>query len=87
MKYKIFSIYDTKAGAWLDPFVSVNEAVAARHFENGTNQEGTNLYKNPEDFTLYLIGEWDDETGIAVSNETKKNLGMAAAYKRNQNNG
>lgn len=77
----IYAVYDNKAKAWLDPFVSINNAVAQRHFANGANQEGTQLNKNPEDYTLYHVGTWNDDTGECEKVD-KENLGMAADYKR-----
>lgn len=63
MKNIIFSIYDQKAKAYLTPFFAVTEGLAIRMFSGTINTEDNYISKNPEDFTLYKIGEFDDSNG------------------------
>ena len=58
MKLFMFSIYDKVAHVFDKPFVAVNHQTAIRAYENalGDNQ-------NLIDYDLYVIGEFDDQTG------------------------
>lgn len=64
MILKIFSIYDTKAKAYLPPFFVPQDGQAIREFSNAVNSETHNFAKNPEDYTLIGLGEFDDENGV-----------------------
>lgn len=67
MKYKIYSIKDTKIG-FMNPFISHNDGTALRDFTNGANDQGRNaINTNPEDKELWRIGEFDDQTGAITS--------------------
>ena len=66
MLLKIYSVYDEKAGAYLPPFYMQNDAVAVRAFRNSVQDEEHNFHKNAEDYTLFRLGAWDDNTGETV---------------------
>lgn len=59
MILKVYSIYDSKAEAYLQPFFCVNNNVAMRHFRAAVNDPSHDFGKYSSDFTLFLIGEWD----------------------------
>lgn len=63
---KIFSVLDTKGCFFGQPFYDQREASAVRSFGDAVN-DGSNpnnqWHKHPEDFQLFLIGEFDNETG------------------------
>lgn len=63
---KVYSIYDQKTGEWSNPFFQNHDVSAIRAFREAVKNEDPNnmLNKYPRDFTLHLIGEWDNETGI-----------------------
>lgn len=67
MKTLVFTIQDKKSAAHLPPFYCVNRDVALRHFKNAANDKQTEIGRNPEDFNLYLIGEFDDNTGVITA--------------------
>lgn len=81
MIHRIFSVLDLKIGAYASPFFMPTVAAAKRAFSGACNDPSTMLYKHPEDFSLYLLGEFDDESG-AVTPVQPENLGLAASYKR-----
>jgi hypothetical protein len=66
MKHKVFSIHDNKASAFLPPFFLPQLGMALRVFTNCINESTHQFNKNPEDFTLFEIGEFDDEHGTLV---------------------
>lgn len=63
--YKLFSVKDAKVGAFDKCFPMKTAGLAIRGFEQMINdhQNPTNLSLYPEDFTLYEIGEYDDNNG------------------------
>lgn len=63
MKLSIYTLYDIKAKAFGVPFFMSNDEVAERAFLNLQNEPNSQVSKNPEDFHMYKIGEFDDNTG------------------------
>ena len=65
MKTLIVSIHDTATQAFGRPVFTHSSGQAIRSFTDEVNREdaGSDLYKHPDDFTLYLLGEFDDSTG------------------------
>ena len=71
MKTKAFSVYDNKAMVWTNPFYAINIQVAQRIIFNAVNDEGHNFNLNPEDYSLHLVGEFNDEDGVFTSHKKK----------------
>lgn len=67
MKYKIFSVYDCKANAYLQCMFFRNSNEAVRSFSQACNQEDHEFFKHAEDYTLCEIAEFDDEMGSIQS--------------------
>ncbi|AXL14748.1 nonstructural protein [Microviridae sp.] len=66
MKMQIYAVYDVKAKMFTIPWFQHNSEVAVRNFRNACNDPATNFSKNPEDYTLHYLGEFDDEDGLIV---------------------
>lgn len=60
MKFKIFSVFDVKAGAYLPPFFLPETAVAVRCFSDCVNSDDHQFGKHPGDYTLFELGSFDD---------------------------
>lgn len=60
MKHLIFTIFDSKAAAYLPPFFLHQKAMATRAFADACNNPESQISKNPADYTLFHIGEFDD---------------------------
>jgi len=58
MKKVIISVKDTVAEVFNDPRVEVNAGSAIRAFTNSIQGN-----KNKDDFTLYIVGEFDTQNG------------------------
>lgn len=69
MLLHIYSMYDSAAKAYTVPFYAQSDGVAWRLFADKVNDPETVVGKHPEQFTLYLIGHWDDENGSITSDE------------------
>lgn len=63
MKTIVYSIYDSKAKAYSQPFHAVNDAVAMRMVSAAVNDPGTSLNRHPEDYTVYELARFDEENG------------------------
>ena len=63
MKIKGYSIYDTKAEAYSPPVFQTTEGFAVRSFEKAVTDESSEWSKNPEDYSLHLTSEFDDQSG------------------------
>lgn len=64
MIHKIFTIYDEKAKAYLPPFFLPESGQAIRSFSNCINSNDHQFSKNPEDYTLFTLGTFDDNSSI-----------------------
>lgn len=84
MKLKAYSVFDEKADVWTQPFFQLNEATAQRVMANAVNSEGHNFNMNPEDYSLYCVGEWNDDTGVFTPLKEKK-LDLITLVKPNPN--
>lgn len=77
---KVFSIYDSKAEAFLQPFFSPTAATAVRGFERAAQDESTDFHRYAGDYSLFEIGEWDQSQGTWIAHEAKINLGLASQF-------
>lgn len=84
MKNKMFAVYDAKVKAFLSPFFMRNSGEATRGFESVANDEKSSISHYPEDYSLFELGEWDDETGNLSMHEAKVPLGTAIMFKKNE---
>ena len=82
MILQVFSVYDSKAKAFSHPFYCPNAEMARRYFANGANDPTLQLCQNSEDFSLFHLGEWSDETGQFTSNAAPQPLGLATNFKK-----
>lgn len=60
---KLFSILDKKAGSYSAPHTYHNKGLALRAFEELANDEKTTVNRYPADFSIWQIGEFDEQIG------------------------
>lgn len=65
MRYKVVAIRDRAIDSFGVPVFVATTGAAIRSFSDEVNRkdENNNLCKHPEDFDLFLLGEYDDQTG------------------------
>lgn len=80
MLCKVFSVYDSKAQAFLQPFFSANGATACRMFERAVNEEGSNFNRYCGDYELFEIGDFDDSSGTLEPAAHRVSLGLASSF-------
>jgi hypothetical protein len=64
MKSKLYSVYDVKVCFFFPPFAKTNDYDALRVFLHLKGQPGSDFNRFPQDYQLYHIGEFNDETGL-----------------------
>lgn len=82
MIYKVFSVYDSKANAYLQPIFSPNAGDVERAIRDHANDPKHNFYKYAEDFTLFMIGTFDVVKGEFVTLPAKVSLGNCLEFKK-----
>mgnify|MGYP000426986884 CR=1 FL=1 len=80
MQKKVYSIHDTKAEAFIQPFFAPTDGLALRMFEDNVNNKDSQLNMHPEDFNLYQVGQWDDNKGLIEPETPPKHIGTAIEY-------
>lgn len=63
MLHHMYSIYDAKACAFNVPFFFANDALAIRAAQTTIADKNTQFARYPDDFVLYKVGVFDDQTG------------------------
>lgn len=63
MQLKIFSIRDTKTEIYNRPFYCLTNGEAERNFRDIANDDKSKISQHPEDYDLYYLGEFDDNSG------------------------
>lgn len=58
----LYAIKDSKS-TFMPCTVDVNDATAVRNFEHAVRQPDSLLASHPNDFALYIVGEYDNQTG------------------------
>jgi len=81
MIHQIFSIYDAKANAFNSPVFLPNQAIAERSFKIAANDPTSFIGQCPTDYTLFCLGEWNDETSTFTLNPSPVSIGLASNYK------
>ncbi len=85
MKLKVFSIHDSKAEAFIQPFYSQTTGTAVRSFEQAVNDPQSDFHKFAGDYTLFELGDFDQNTAVFTPLKTPINLGLALTYIKDEN--
>lgn len=83
MQLKIYSIRDAKAEIFNAPFYKNTHGEAERDFSMLVNEEKSKINKFPEDYDLYHLGSFDDQTGKAEWNDTPQHVTKAIQLVKN----
>lgn len=62
MFHKVFTIYDSKSDAYLQPFFLHTTGQAVRAISDCVNDPKHQFAKHPADYTLFEIGTFDDSS-------------------------
>lgn len=79
MTMQIFTVYDSAAGAYLQPFFAPTIEFAIRQFRQAVNAPDHHFGKFPDDFTLFSLGSFDQSTCVWDLHEPVS-LGVAITF-------
>lgn len=63
---KIYSIYDSAADVFNDPFNQLTNEVALRTFRSLIYDGQSTISNTPGDFSLFCLGDFNSETGVVT---------------------
>lgn len=68
MKRLMIAVRDSAAAAFNTPFCAPSTGLAIRSFRDEVNRkaDGNLMNTHPEDFELYQVGEYDEDTGTVI---------------------
>lgn len=77
---KVYSVFDSKAAAYLQPFHAINAAVASRMIADAVQQKDHMFNQHAADFTLFELGDFDDLSGTYNNHQVAVNLGNLVTF-------
>lgn len=86
MQLKVFSVYDSKTEMYSHPMNFVTRGQGIRWFSDELENPQSQYSRHPEDFTLFELGEYDDNEGVFTNHEAKVSLGTALELKARTSN-
>lgn len=86
MQVKMYSIRDAKGEIFNPPFYKGTHGEAERDFDKLCRDEKSMPYQYPEDYDLYYLGIYDDQTGRIESLATPQHIVKAAVVRDRQKN-
>lgn len=81
MKFGIYAVRDVKVG-FQSVTIQPNDAVAVRGFESTVLSSDSVLFTHSEDFSLFKLGEFDQDSGRLIPLELPVQLIEASACLR-----
>ncbi|AXH76385.1 MAG: nonstructural protein [Microviridae sp.] len=61
--FNIYTIYDKKTQSYDPPFAAATHGAAERIVDKIVNGEGNQVAEYAEDFSLWHVGKWNEDTG------------------------
>jgi hypothetical protein len=83
-KLLVFAVFDSKAEVYGTPIFFGSRGLAIRSFDQECNREESQIFKYPGDFTLFQIGEYDQDTGLLTPLSSHTSLGTGVEFKRDE---
>lgn len=81
---KVYSVFDSKAEAYLPPFMFNAHGEAIRAFTDLSNDLNHQFCKYSSDFCLMHLGDFDDSTGLYNLLPIPQSMGLAQEFKKFQ---
>lgn len=73
----LYLIWDSKSESYSIPFIHLARGDALREFTRAANSNDSKIGLNPEDFSLFEVGQFDERTGEFVIYEVKEHVANA----------
>lgn len=78
MTLKAFALRDQKAECFHTPFFQKTHGEAERSFRELCKDQKSMVNKYPDDYDLYYLGQYNDQTGIIEALDTPQHVLKAA---------
>jgi len=85
MLLRVYSIRDAKAEVYNQPWFAKTHGEAERNFTQLTRDQKSQVSQFPEDYDLYYLGTYDDQTGMVESLGTPQHMIKAIAVVNRDN--
>ena len=82
MLLKSFTIRDIKGELYNTPFFQRSHGEAERNFTALVNDGKSTISQYPEDYDLFWVGEFDDQTGLLKPLDAPKHVASATSVKK-----
>jgi hypothetical protein len=66
---QMFTVYDEKSEAYLQPFFLDTTGQALRAISDCLIDDNHQFARHPADYTLFQLGTYDDSTGVIVNDK------------------
>ena len=70
MELKIVAVYDTAVAAYMRPFSVQSVGQGVRSFEDEVMAPDSPIGKHPEDYSLFMLGSFDERSGKITVEQT-----------------
>lgn len=78
----LFAVRDSKAEFYAPPFVKMSRGEAERDFQTLVRDEKSKIHMYPEDYDLFELGTYDENTGKIVPHDTPRHMMKAIDLKQ-----
>lgn len=75
MKLMAFSVFDKAVGCFLPPVFVRSKGEMLRNFTAACNSAEHQFHKHASDYTLFLLGEFEDASGVFAPVEPTRVIG------------
>lgn len=79
--HKMYSVRDSKGEFYYPPAFHKTHGEAERSFLNVAKNPESIIGKNPEDYDLYYVGNYDEQTGKLYPTSSPEHIAKANALK------
>lgn len=80
----VVAVYDAKLNLFKAPYPATTKGEAIRDFGDHARDEKSKLNKHPEDFTLFHVADWDEDSGQYTNLTAPVALASALEFKNAQ---
>lgn len=80
MLSKVYTVYDSKTEAYMQPFFMAAKGAAIRAFSDLVNDPQHTFGKHPGDYVLFEIGTYEDVSALLVAYPAPQSLGVGLEF-------
>lgn len=77
MILKLYTIYDSAAQSYSNPVYMIGRGVAFRSFQDEVAKPDSRFHQHPDDYTLFELGSFDDQTATFIFHKAPEKVAMA----------